>query len=157
MIHHPLLRGAVLAAALTASAPALAQPSACATPHLPGTVRLDVSATQIRSGNGEVAFTLYPDDRRRFLAKGGKLARARVPAHAGVTEACFWVRPGYYAATIYHDEDGDRKFDRILFMPKEGAGASNDPPGTLLPKFETVRFAVPAAGRSMPIRMRYPR
>lgn len=152
----PLIIPAAAMLALGA-APAAAQANVCGNDHAAGTVRLDISATAVRSAKGEVVFTLYPDDSSRFLAKGGKMARARVAARAGTTPSCFWVKPGYYAVTLYHDENGDGKFNRMLFIAREGVGASNDPSGSLgIPKFASVRFQVPAGGRAMPIRLRYP-
>jgi uncharacterized protein (DUF2141 family) len=121
-------------------------------------VRLTVIATDVRNARGEVAFTLYPDERRRFLAKGGKLARVRLPAGAPQTTACFWVTPGHYAVATYHDENGDRDFNRTLFAIKEGFGFSNDASTTLgIPSFAKVRFPVPAQGRAIRIRTRYSR
>jgi len=123
-----------------------------------GTVRLDVVATDLRNGNGEVAFTVYPDDRRRFLAKGGKLLRARVPARAPATRACFLLPPGSYAIAQYHDENGDHHFNRTLLVPKEGFGFSNDAPTSVgLPSLAATRFALGAGGGTMRMRMRYRR
>jgi uncharacterized protein (DUF2141 family) len=123
-----------------------------------GKVRLTVTATQLRNAQGEVAVTVYPDDRKRFLAKGGKLLRARVPTTAPATEACFWVVPGHYAVATYHDENGDHDFNRSLFAIKEGFGFSNDAPTTLgIPSFEKVRFAVGAQGTTIRVRTRYSR
>ncbi len=123
-----------------------------------GKVKLTVAAEGVRSAAGEVAFTLYGDDKSRFLAKGGKTARVRTASVAPRTSACFWVAPGHYAVAIYHDENGDRKFNRTLTTPKEGFGFSNDAPTTLgLPSFAKVRFSVPEGGTTMRIRMRYAR
>jgi uncharacterized protein (DUF2141 family) len=155
---HP--RSIPLAAAAVLSflaVPAAAQGACEGTPGA-GKVRLSVAATSLRSAKGEVAFTVYPDDRKRFLAKGGKLLRARVPASAPVTDACFWVAPGHYAVATYHDENGDRDFNRTLFTIKEGFGFSNDAPTTLgLPSFDKVRFAVPPQGGTIRVRTRYSR
>jgi uncharacterized protein (DUF2141 family) len=110
----------------------------------------------VRNAAGEVAFTVYPDDRRRFLAKGGKLARARVPA--GSPRACFWLPPGSYAVAVYHDENADHDFNRTLLAPKEGFAFSNDAPTSIgLPSLAAARFALPAGGRALPMRMRYRR
>ena len=137
---------------------AQAQAETCVGTPGNGAVRLTVSATDLRSADGEVAFTLYPDDKRRFLAKGGKLLRARVPAHQPETRACFWLPPGHYALAQYHDENGDRDFNRTLFVPKEGFGFSNDAPTSVgLPAFAAARFAVPAGGTTIRARMRYRR
>ena len=123
-----------------------------------GKVKLTAIAEGVRNAKGEVAFTVYPDDRGRFLAKGGKLARVRTAAVAPRTTACFWVTPGHYAVAIYHDENGDRDFNRTLFKVKEGFGFSNDASTTLgLPTFADTRFALPAGGATIRIRMRYSR
>jgi uncharacterized protein (DUF2141 family) len=121
-----------------------------------GKVRLSVSATGIRASKGEYVVTLYPDDRSRFLAKGGKLARVRVPARAPVTTVCFWVPRGRYAIATYHDENGDRKFNRTLFSVKEGYGFSKDASTSLgLPQFERVRFQI-TTNEDIRITTRYP-
>jgi uncharacterized protein (DUF2141 family) len=121
-------------------------------------VRLVVQATGVHNGAGEVAFTVYPDDRSRFLAKGGKLLRARVPARAGNTVACFWLPPGGYAIAQYHDENGDHNFNRTLWAPKEGFGFSNDAPTSIgLPSFASARFVLPAGGTTVRMQMRYRR
>lgn len=139
-----IVRLAAAVAGIALAVPAAAQGSACVGTRQPGSLRLALVATGVRSAQGEVAFTLYPDDSRRFLAKKGKLLRARVPSRSPETTACFWVMPGHYAVATYHDENGDRHFNRTLFSVKEGFGFSNDAPTTLgLPSFERVRFAVP--------------
>ena len=147
---------AALFAALSAT-PAMAD-AGCVGAHAAGTVRLTVAATGLRNAAGEVAVTVYPDDRRRFLAKGGKLARARVPTTVPVTTVCFWLPPGFYAVAQYHDENNDHDFNRTLFSIKEGFGFSNDAPTTLgLPKFDVTRFALAPAGGTIRVRMRYQR
>lgn len=137
----------------------VAQPATAACTGQPtGTVRLDVVATDLRNGDGEVAFTVYPDDRRRFLAKGGKLLRVRVPARAPATRACFLLPPGSYAIAQYHDENGDHNFNRTLFVPKEGFGFSNDAPTSVgLPSLDQARFTLGANGGTVHMRMRYRR
>jgi len=120
-------------------------------------VKLTVETTNLRAAQGEVAVTVYPDDVRRFLARGGKLARIRTPAVSPVTRACFWLPPGYYAVAVYHDQDGDRDFARdALGRPTEGFGFSNDAPARLgLPAFADVRFQLPPDGRTIRVKMRY--
>ena len=144
-----LLTGGLIAVPATA-APC---PAAIAT----GLVRVTVEATGVRNGNGEVAFTVYPDIKSRFLAKGAKLARVRTPAIAGTTSTCFVLAPGYYPIAIYHDANGDRSFNRTLLAPREGYGFSNDAPATFaLPSFEKVRIKVGPDATTIRIRMRYP-
>lgn len=123
-----------------------------------GAAKLTVATSSLKSADGEVAVTVYPDDAKRFLAKGGKLARVRTPAVLPVTPACFWLPPGAYAVAVYHDENGDHAFARdLLGRPKEGYGFSNDAPANMgLPAFTAVRFKLPAGGRTISVHMRYP-
>lgn len=120
---------------------------------------LFVSVENVRSGNGLIAFTLYADDRSRFLVKRGSLAVMRVPAQQGTTRACIFLpKPGTYAVAVYHDENGDQGFDRSgLGFPVEGFGFTNNP-ATLagLPSFNSVRLSVPRTGLLTRIRLKYP-
>ncbi len=143
------------AAGLLAAGPALAD-QGCAGTRTPSSSKLSVQVAGVRPATGEVAITVYPDDKRRFLAKGGKWARQRVRAAATV-RACFWAPQGSYAVAVYHDRDGDRDFDRtIVGLPAEGFGFSNDPDTrTGLPPLSAVRFRVGPGERLVPIQMKY--
>ena len=123
----------------------------------PGHVRLGIRALGVASATGEMAFTLYPNAKRRFLAAGGKLARVRTRAVSPVTSACFWVAPGTYAIAVYHDANGDRDFNRnAVGLPVEGFAFSNNPPTRFgLPAFEAARFDVGEGGRQLQVQMRY--
>ncbi|WP_296598549.1 DUF2141 domain-containing protein [Phenylobacterium sp.] len=145
----------VVVASFLATSPALAD-QGCAGTRAPTSSKLTVQVNGVRPAVGEVAITVYPDDKRRFLAKGGKLARQRLKAAASV-RACFWTPPGFYAVAVYHDRDGDRDFDRTLVgLPAEGFGFSNDPDTkTGLPSFSSVRFRVAPGERVTPIQMKY--
>ena len=137
--------------------PAAAATAPCGGVQTPATVRVTVDVRDVRDARGEVAFTVYPDLKRRFLAKGGKLARVRVPAVAGTTSACFWLAPGYYPIVVYHDANADHDFNRTLFVPREGYGLSNDAPTALgMPSFDKVRVQIGPGPTTIAIRMRYP-
>lgn len=140
---------------LLAAGPAIAD-QGCAGTRGATSAKLVVQVSGVRRPSGEVAITVYPDDKRRFLAKGGKVARQRVRAAAAV-RTCFWLPPGAYAVAVYHDLDGDRDFDRtIVGLPAEGFGFSNDPDTrTGLPALAAVRFRLGAGERLMPVQMRY--
>jgi len=142
-------------AGVLATSPALAD-QGCSGTRAPSSSKLTVQVNGVRPAVGEVAITVYPDDKRRFLAKGGKLARQRVKAAPSV-RACFWAPPGFYAVAVYHDRDGDRDFDRTLVgLPAEGFGFSNDPETkTGLPAFSSVRFRIGPGERVTSIQMKY--
>ena len=113
-----------------------------------------------RRAAGNVTVTLYGDRREDFLARGGRLARQRLPLAAGAAavEACFAVAaPGDYAVAVYHDENDDRDFNRnAVGLPSEGYGFSNDPPALVgLPDFDKVRFTLPPGGGRIAVRLRY--
>jgi len=144
------------AAAFAIPAAAAAQPS-CTGPE--GPVRLFVNVENLRSSNGLVAVTLYADDSRRFLARRGSLYVGRATARAGTTRLCIHLpSTGVWALAVYHDEDGNRRFNRSgVGMPAEGFGFSNNP-GTLfgVPSFRSVRMAVPRDRMQTTVRLRYP-
>jgi uncharacterized protein (DUF2141 family) len=124
----------------------------------PTQTKLTVQVIGVRAAKGEMAITLYPDDARRFLGPGQKLARVRAVAQAPMTTACFWLpSPGFYALAVYHDENGNRDFDRTLLgLPAEGFAFSNDPPTrTGLPPFKAVRFKAAAGETTMRVKLRY--
>jgi uncharacterized protein (DUF2141 family) len=121
-------------------------------------VKLTVQVTGARSAKGEMAITLYPDDAKQFLAPHKKLERVRTPAQAPVTTACFWLpAAGYYALAVYHDENGNQKFDRtIVGLPAEGFAFSNDPPtATALPPFKAVRFKAGEGETRIHVKLKY--
>jgi len=150
--HTPAL--AVLGAIALAS-PALAD-EGCEGVRAAGSSKLTVQVNGVRSPRGEVAITVYPDDKRRFLSKGGKLARVRVRA-ASTVRACFWLPPANYEVAVYHDANGDHDFDRtIVGLPAEGFGFSNDPETKIgLPPISAVRFRLPPGEGSTVIQMKY--
>lgn len=142
-----------LAAALGAASPVLAEEDC----QGPGPGRMSILVEGVRAAQGEVAVTVYPDDPRRFLARRGKLFRARVPARAPATGACFMLPAGVYAVAVYHDADGDRDFDRSKTgLPSEGFGFSNDAPTKVgLPSYDAVRFRYRPGDKPVRIQMRY--
>lgn len=161
--HGGRLAFALLALLLPAGAdrqPAAApRATACGAPDAPGGPRLRVAVTGARRPAGNVTVTLYGPRRDDFLARGGRLARQRIPL-VGTTaaEACFALSaPGDYAVAVYHDENDDRDFNRnALGLPSEGYGFSNDAPTTLgLPDFDQVRFTLPPGETRVTIRLRY--
>lgn len=147
----------LVAAAIAAAAPGAAAAQACT--GTPSAVRLFVNVTNVRSSDGLIAVTLYPDERIRFLARRGSLYVGRAPARQGTTRICIHLpSTGIWALAVYHDADGNRSFNRgRLGLPAEGYGFSNDAPTLAgLPAFRRVRLSVPRNNMSTSIRLRYP-
>ena len=146
----------VAAATFGAAGAALADDGCQGLPDA-GAAQLTVETAGLRAAQGEVQVTVYPDDPRRFLARHGKIARARATAALPVTRSCFWLPPGTYAVAVYHDQNDNHEFDRTaLGLPAEGFGFSNDAPTRFgLPGFDAVRFKLPPGGRTIRVQMRY--
>jgi len=125
----------------------------------PGGVRLNVAVTGVRSADGLIAITIYPDDSRRFLVHKGQVGILRAPAKTPTTRVCIALpSPGVYAAVVYHDANADHRFNRnAIGMPSEAYGFSNDPKTLLgLPAFDTVRFKVQTGDNAITIGLHYP-
>lgn len=158
-----LRRAGIAALALLTASPAVAAndpvpaPPGCLGPA--SRTWLKVVIEDVRSGNGDIAATIYPDDPSRFLIHHGSLYVVRAKAVAGATSACIFVpNPGVYVVAIYHDENGNGSFDRnSLGLPTEGYGFSNNPPTLLgLPSFRSVRLNVVHSGLAAHIHLTYP-
>ena len=112
----------------------------------------------MRSANGNITITIYPDDPSHFLDGAYKLARQEVPVTLPVTTACFALAaPGYYAVALFHDENGDHHLNtNALGIPTEGYGFSNNP--TLYfgpPDLGKVRFSLHSGDNPVAIQMKY--
>jgi uncharacterized protein (DUF2141 family) len=151
-----MLGGAVaMAAAPTQAADAPRASTSCTAAA--GQSALAIAIKGVHSSKGEVAITIYPGDPNLFLAPHAKLSRVRLPA-APIVHACMDVpHSGDYAIAIYHDENGDHKFNRTLFgMPAEGYGFSNDAPTVAgLPTYSANKFTAHEGVTSLTITMRY--
>ena len=148
---------AAVAIGVAAAPGAAAAQSECTGP--PGPVRLYVDVENVRAAQGLIAVTLYADDSRRFLARRGSLYVGRVPARAPATRICIHLpSTGTWALAVYHDSDGNRRFNRnAVGMPAEGFGFSNNPRVLFgIPAFRSVRLNVPRSGMSTRVRLRYP-
>lgn len=155
-----LLLVGLAALPLGAAAPAASQaaPTNCeGKDKWPDGIWLNVVAEGVKSNEGYLNVTVYADKKRDFLAKGGSILARFFPAQKGQTRACvFLPKTGVYAIALYHDENGNKNFDRTL-LPDEGYGFSNNP-STLagLPAWNSVRLNVSKANLVTHIKMKYP-
>jgi len=141
----------------TAHAQGSTPPAGCTGPT--SATWITVVADGLRNGSGLLAITLYADDSKRFLVKHGSMYVGRVDAVAGTTTGCIFVpKPGVYVLALYHDENGNQKYDRsTLGLPTEGYGFSNNPATLLgLPNFNSVRLNITHSGLLTRVHMKYP-
>lgn len=124
-------------------------------------VWIHVAVDGVRNTMGQVATTIYADDPHRFLVRHGSLYVVRTPAVAGATRFCvFLPHAGVFAIAVYHDEDNSGTINRggLLGVPTEGYGFSNNPATFFsLPRFRSVRIAIPRTDLETTIHLKYPR
>jgi uncharacterized protein (DUF2141 family) len=148
-----------LALGMALATPALAQTPDCI--GAPTQTRLLVTVENVKAAQGTIRFTVYPDDPGRFLKRGGPirgLSGLPVTATAPSTQACIWLPgPGGYALSIYHDANGNGRFDQnFIGLPLEGFGFSNNPTNLVsAPKLDQARITVGGGETAIHVRLRY--
>lgn len=155
------MRGLLLALALALGLPASAalasgnEQLATTCDERAGAIRVVVK--NVRKAKGTITADLYGDKPEEFLKKKKKLLRVRVPARIGSVEMCLPVtNPGVFAIGLYHDVNGNKKFDKnVLGLPAEPYGVSNNP-GLRLgpPKHKEARFTAGPNGANLEITLR---
>ena len=87
----------------------IAQQEAC----LASSTAVLVTVKNVRSSNGAVTALLFDDNPDNFLKEGRGIDKARVAAQEGETKICLLApASGTYSIALYHDEDGNKKFNR---------------------------------------------
>lgn len=117
---------------------------------------VEVSITGLRSAKGQLLVCLttkasaFPDCSKdkgsvRMAVKAADAAHFDIHAPAN----------GTYAIAVVHDENGNNKMDKAIFLPREGFGFSRNPAIAMgPPSFDSASFAV-AGDMHQSIRMKY--
>lgn len=119
---------------------------------------IDVRVHGVRSDQGNIMFVLYGDNPDDFLVKGKRILKQRIPAKRGTVAFCVIApKVGVYAAAVYHDENGNGKFDKnSMGLPSEGGGFSNNPSLFLFtPSHKQTAFHVPNGLAHVDIQLNY--
>jgi uncharacterized protein (DUF2141 family) len=114
------------------------------------TIRVD----NVKSAGGQVKAALY-DSAGNFLKQPAQ--QAAVPASQGSTTVVFRdLAPGEYGFAVYHDANGNGKMDaNAMGIPIEPVAFSNNAQGFMgPPAFDAVKFALPAAGAAVDVKLR---
>jgi uncharacterized protein (DUF2141 family) len=130
-------------------AAAFAQPASAA--------ELAVEVRNLRSDAGAVRVGLF-NTPQTFATDAGKIVEIVLAPQGGIARGAFAdIAPGTYALAAYHDENGNRTFDKGLFgWPLEGYAFSNDAPVFFgPPPFARAAFTVPEGGARVVFRMVY--
>ncbi len=138
---------------IVAGVPIIENPENCGQ----GNLEIGVTVQNISKDKGAIVADLHDDVRENFLVWDKVVLRVRAHAHKGEISFCIpLTRPGDYAVAVYHDKNGNKKFDKnFLGIPKERFGMSNNPRfGTRAPKYEEAVFTVPETGKEILIKLR---
>ena len=132
---------AVGGAALIAATTALAAPAEVAGACAPGRPSVIVHLAGFKQPAGRVKISIYGSDAGRWLAKGGKIGKVKVPVTGRSMDVCVPVpAPGRYAVAVHHDLNINGERDR-----QDGGGYSRNPRVSLLnpkPAFSKAAFEV---------------
>lgn len=115
---------------------------------------LTVRVEDVRSAQGSIMVAVY-DSADGFLKRPAKAARAA--AAAGVVDVVIKDLPaGEYGIALFHDANGNGKMDsNPMGIPSEDHAFSNNARGNMgPPKFEQVKFSLPAGGATATVSLR---
>lgn len=122
--------------------------------NAPAPTSVTVDITGLRNAKGMIWLCmsanpkLFPEGCDKDPAHRTASVRADQPGPLVIRD----VMPGRYAIVLLHDENGNKKMDKTLFLPKEGFGFSRDAPVRMAaPKFEAAAFDVTGGA---PVRMK---
>lgn len=121
------------------------------------TVTVDVSGLRNKAGTVYLCMTAKPKVFPRGCDSDPDRRVAAIKASDTGVMTLRDVAPGRYAIVLLHDENGNKRMDMSLFLPKEGFGFSRDAPVRMsAPKFDAAAFDV-AAGKPvhMTMKVRY--
>lgn len=134
----------------------IAAPTALiATPTLAATVTVDLAG--VRAGKGDLYVTLQTQD--QFMKPTGSHNQVVAKPAAGSRTVTFAdVAPGTYAASAWHDLNGNKTLDvNAAGAPTDGWAMLNAETLRAKPTFGQVSFPVTAAARNVKLDMRYGR
>ena len=147
-----LIGGAALSAATAALG--LPVPAGAATSCTAGKPSVLVHVAGLKQPRGQLKVSLYGGDADRWLSKGGRIGKVRVPVTGTAMDICLPVpAPGRYAVAVHHDFNRNGERDR-----QDGGGYSRDPKVSLLnpkPSFSKAAFTVGNGPARVGVRLLY--
>ena len=118
---------------------------------------VEIRIEKLRNLRGVVQICLtgkaatFPD-----CAKDSRAITRTVPARNAASISFDGLPPGEYALALFHDENGNKKLDTFLGIPREGYGFSRNPAVHFgPPRFQQARFEVSGGIARLSIRMQY--
>lgn len=117
---------------------------------------LHVDVAALRSARGMLRLCLTADP-KNFPACVDDARAVTRSVPAGQTAMVFAGLPhGDYALAVIHDENGNRRLDTLLGIPREGFGFSRNPAVRFgPPRFAAARFLLDGDAETQQVRMKY--
>jgi uncharacterized protein (DUF2141 family) len=116
-------------------------PAAAAAGCVAGKPSVLVHVAGFKRAAGKVKVSVYGSNTDRWLAKGGRVTKVKVPVTAKSMDICMPLpRPGRYAVAVHHDLNINGERDR-----QDGGGYSRNPKVSLInpkPAFSKAAFTV---------------
>ncbi len=126
------------------AAPQIARSQTAAQPD-----EIRIAVNGVRNQKGSVICSLWSSaNSAQFTTVGTEFRKVSVPIEGG-TGVCEFkgLAAGAYAATVFHDENGNGKFDRMFGYPLEGYGFTNNVYPTLrAPSFDECKVQYDGKG-----------
>lgn len=117
---------------------------------------LELDVQNLRSARGLLQICLTAQPESFPGCKNDPRAISRSVAAAQPRVRFDGLAPGNYAIAIVHDENGNKRLDTVMGIPREGFGFSRNPAIRFgPPKFDAARFALDGAGKQQQVKMRY--
>ncbi|GAA4003290.1 DUF2141 domain-containing protein [Sphingomonas humi] len=118
---------------------------------------LQVQLSGLRSAKGTVYLCLSANPATYLKCKDDPSSVSRsIPAGSAGRLDLGAVKAGTYALLVVHDENRNGKLDMMFGIPREGFGFSNNPAmKPRAPKWEEIRFTMPATATVQQVRVRY--
>lgn len=120
------------------------------------TSELTIQFTKLRNAKGliRICLTAVPNN---FPACGNEADAVTRSIPAGTHDLRIAGLPhGDYAIAVIHDENGNKKLDTFMGIPREGFGFSRNPPiGFGAPRFAAARFSLQGDTETQQVQMHY--
>lgn len=121
---------------------------------LAGAADLTIQIDDVKAAAGTVMVAVFNSE-GTFLKAPAKTGGAPATTN-GTTVVIRDLPEGDYAFAVYHDANGNGKMDKnVLGIPTEDYAFSNNALGKMgPPKYDSARFALPAAGASLRVTLK---
>ncbi|HEX8192860.1 MAG TPA: DUF2141 domain-containing protein [Allosphingosinicella sp.] len=130
--------------------------AASAAAPAPASAQLEVTIERLRSRRGQVHICLTRNSAHFPNCAGDPAALKRSVAAGTATVRFDGIQPGAYAVSLFHDENGNGRFDTFAGIPREGFGFSRNPAVRFgAPRFRQVVIDLPSGFARQTVRMQY--